>query len=152
MTWTGEMDRMAAAVASAVVLLSASCTSEEPCASAAPVTVPAASSCPDLRYAGNVYTEWREADPPRILQEVGDATYPACNDTDPCDGRNFEGFGATDVWLVPGVDPSLLDPRGTWADPAAYDRKARELARMFRDNFARFADVAAGVAGAGPRV
>jgi hypothetical protein len=106
MTWTGEMDRMAAAVASAVVLLSASCTSEEPCASAAPVTVPAASSCPDLRYAGNVYTEWREADPPRILQEVGDATYPACNDTDPCDGRNFEGFGATDVWLVPGVDPS----------------------------------------------
>ena len=68
--------------------------------------MPAASSCPDLRYAGNVYTEWREADPPRILQEVGDATYPACNDTDPCDGRNFEGFGATDVWLVPGVDPA----------------------------------------------
>ena len=110
MTCTGAMDRRAAAVATAVVLLSASCASDESCASAAPaaapVTAPAASSCPDLRYGGNVYTEWREADPPRILQEVGDATYPACNDTDPCDGRNLEGFGATDVWLVPGVDPT----------------------------------------------
>jgi hypothetical protein len=35
---------------------------------------------------------------------VGNATYPACNDTDACDGRNLDGFGATDVWLVPGVD------------------------------------------------
>jgi len=53
---------------------------------------------------------------------------------------------------VPGVDSSLLDPRSTWADPEAYDRKARELARMFRDNFERFEDVAPGVAAAGPRV
>jgi phosphoenolpyruvate carboxykinase (ATP) len=66
--------------------------------------------------------------------------------------RLDEVFGLEVPAAVPGVDPSLLDPRGTWADPAAYDRKARELARMFRDNFARFADVAAGVAAAGPRV
>jgi phosphoenolpyruvate carboxykinase (ATP) len=37
---------------------------------------------------------------------------------------------------APGVDESLLDPRSTWADPEAYDRKARELAQMFADNFA----------------
>jgi phosphoenolpyruvate carboxykinase (ATP) len=51
------------------------------------------------------------------------------------------------------VDPSLLDPRSTWSDPEDYDRKARELARMFRDNFQQFTDDAgAAVAAAGPRV
>ena len=49
---------------------------------------------------------------------------------------------------MPGVDPALLDPRSTWNDPDAYDRKARELARMFRDNFEKFAD-AGEVAAAG---
>ena len=54
---------------------------------------------------------------------------------------------------VPGVDASLLDPRSTWRDRAAYDRKARELAQMFRDNFGQFADEAgAEVTAAGPRV
>ena len=40
---------------------------------------------------------------------------------------------------MPGVDSSLLQPRLTWADPEAYDAKARELADMFRDNFSKFA-------------
>jgi phosphoenolpyruvate carboxykinase (ATP) len=52
---------------------------------------------------------------------------------------------------VPGVDSVLLEPRSTWRDPDAYDRKARELARKFRDNFTRF-DVDEAVAAAGPRV
>jgi phosphoenolpyruvate carboxykinase (ATP) len=51
---------------------------------------------------------------------------------------------------VPGVDAALLDPRSTWADPVAYDAKARALAAMFRRNFERFEDVAPGVAAAGP--
>jgi phosphoenolpyruvate carboxykinase (ATP) len=54
---------------------------------------------------------------------------------------------------IPGVEAALLDPRSTWADPDAYDRKARELARMFRDNFEQFADEAGGaIASAGPNV
>ena len=54
---------------------------------------------------------------------------------------------------VPGVDTSILDPRSTWADAEAYDRKARELARMFRDNFETFAGSAgAAVTAAGPQV
>ena len=39
---------------------------------------------------------------------------------------------------VPGVLTSLLDPRSTWSAPDAYDRKARELAEMFKRNFAKF--------------
>jgi phosphoenolpyruvate carboxykinase (ATP) len=60
-------------------------------------------------------------------------------------------FGFDVPVSVPGVDDELLDPRSTWADPAAYDAKAADLARMFRDNFAQFADtVDAAVAAAGP--
>jgi phosphoenolpyruvate carboxykinase (ATP) len=67
--------------------------------------------------------------------------------------RTDELFGFQVPTAVPGVDPGLLDPRSTWNDPAAYDRKARELARMFRDNFEQFAeDAGAGVVAAGPRV
>src|SRR5207249_5067061 len=42
-------------------------------------------------------------------------------------------FGFDVPVSVPGVDPALLDPRSTWSDPERYDRKARELARRFRD-------------------
>jgi phosphoenolpyruvate carboxykinase (ATP) len=62
-------------------------------------------------------------------------------------------FGVQVPVEVPGVEPKLLDPRSTWRDPGTYDRKARELARMFRDNFERFgADVGDAVASAGPQV
>ncbi|MDE3026508.1 MAG: phosphoenolpyruvate carboxykinase (ATP), partial [Acidobacteriota bacterium] len=47
-------------------------------------------------------------------------------------------FGFRVPLEVPGVDAELLDPRGTWSDPERYDRKARELAQMFRDNFEKF--------------
>jgi len=58
-------------------------------------------------------------------------------------------FGFEVPTTVPGVEPKLLDPRSTWSDPEAYDRKARELARMFRDNFERFEDPALAEAGPG---
>jgi phosphoenolpyruvate carboxykinase (ATP) len=50
---------------------------------------------------------------------------------------------------VPGVDSRLLDPRSTWRDPEAYDRKAQELAAMFRENFEQFSPE---LAAAGPLV
>jgi phosphoenolpyruvate carboxykinase (ATP) len=61
-------------------------------------------------------------------------------------------FGFEVPLAVPGVDSRLLDPRSTWADAAAYDAKARELASMFRANFEqRFAaDVDSRVAAGGP--
>jgi phosphoenolpyruvate carboxykinase (ATP) len=60
-------------------------------------------------------------------------------------------FGFRVPLTAPGVDSKLLDPRSTWTDPGAYDRKARELAGMFRENFARHADASAALVAAGPR-
>src|SRR4029079_3179922 len=40
----------------------------------------------------------------------------------------------------PDVPDGFLDPRATWADPAAYDAQAQRLARMFADNFVAFSD------------
>jgi phosphoenolpyruvate carboxykinase (ATP) len=60
-------------------------------------------------------------------------------------------FGFEVPVKVPGVNATLLEPRSTWSDPERYDRKARELARMFRHNFERF-DLADELAHAGPRV
>ena len=66
--------------------------------------------------------------------------------------RNDPVFGFEVPVSAPDVDESLLDPRSTWADPEAYDRKARELAQMFADNFAaKHADAPAEVAAAAPK-
>ena len=61
-------------------------------------------------------------------------------------------FGFDVPVSVPGVDDSLLDPRATWREPDAYDAKARDLARKFQENFAKFADAESEIAKAGPRV
>jgi len=62
-------------------------------------------------------------------------------------------FGVEVPTSVPGVPPSILRPRDTWADQAAYDAKARELAAMFVDNFTDYADgVSDAVRAAGPRI
>ena len=68
--------------------------------------------------------------------------------------RTDEVFGFEVPVQVPGVENKLLTPRETWRDADAYDRKARELARMFRDNFEKkfAADAPAGVTAAGPAV
>ncbi len=62
-------------------------------------------------------------------------------------------FGFAVPTQAPGVDPALLNPRGTWRDPARYDEQAKRLVAMFNDNFARFAEhVDAAVRATAPRV
>lgn len=53
---------------------------------------------------------------------------------------------------VPGVPDSMLDPKNTWSDPAAYDQQAKKLASLFVKNFARYPEAAPEIAAAGPIV
>ena len=54
--------------------------------------------------------------------------------------RKDPNFGFDVPVAVAGVDSTLLDPRGTWADKDAYDATARKLVQMFADNFTQYVD------------
>ncbi len=47
-------------------------------------------------------------------------------------------FGLHVPVSCPGVPDDVLDPRATWPDPVAYDRKARELQQIFEDHRGSF--------------
>ncbi len=49
-------------------------------------------------------------------------------------------FGFMKPQTVPGVPSEVLNPRETWADKDAYDRKAIELAKLFVKNFEKYAE------------
>ena len=55
---------------------------------------------------------------------------------------------------LPGVDPKILDPRDTYADAAEWEKKAKELAGMFINNFKKFETNEAGkkLVAAGPKI
>jgi phosphoenolpyruvate carboxykinase (ATP) len=62
-------------------------------------------------------------------------------------------FGVDVPTSCPGVPSEFLIPRNTWQDKDAYDEQAQRIARMFHDNFAKYADgVSEAVRNAGPRV
>ncbi len=62
-------------------------------------------------------------------------------------------FGFSVPESCPDVPDTLLNPRSSWSDGAAYDAQAAKLAGMFNDNFKAYADeVSAAVCDAGPKV
>jgi phosphoenolpyruvate carboxykinase (ATP) len=62
-------------------------------------------------------------------------------------------FGLAVPSAVPGVPSKILMPAGVWADTAEYRRTAEKLARLFRDNFTQYADLAGeATIAAGPKV
>jgi len=51
-------------------------------------------------------------------------------------------FGILIPQSVPNVPAEVLNPRDTWADKEAYDKKANELAQLFVKNFDKYASQA----------
>jgi len=65
--------------------------------------------------------------------------------------RTDPNFGFQVPVSVPGVEPTILDPRGTWTDKIEYDITAQKLVHLFIDNFEEFAEhVDDGVRAAAP--
>jgi phosphoenolpyruvate carboxykinase (ATP) len=54
--------------------------------------------------------------------------------------RRERFFGLMIPEHVDGVPSKVLDPRGAWTDPTAYDRAAADLAARFEANFSAFSD------------
>jgi len=52
--------------------------------------------------------------------------------------KNHKVFGIAIPQSCPNVPAEILNPRNTWEDPNLYDKKAVELAQMFKSNFAKF--------------
>ena len=52
--------------------------------------------------------------------------------------RRDPNFGFEVPLAAKGVEDSLLNPRSTWADPAAYDAQAKKLVEMFSKNFGQY--------------
>ena len=72
------------------------------------------------------------------------------------DNVNFEShtiFGMLMPLSCPEVPSEILNPRNTWANKTAYDKKSRELATEFIQNFEKYADgVTEEILKAGPEI
>ena len=60
-------------------------------------------------------------------------------------------FGVAVPTSCEGVPADLLIPANTWEDKAAYDAKAKELAKSFVENFKKYTHMSAEVVAAGPK-
>lgn len=62
-------------------------------------------------------------------------------------------FGFEVPTTCPGIPDDVLDPSASWGDKAEYDRRYKDLASRFVQNFAKFADeTSQDVSEAGPKV
>lgn len=71
---------------------------------------------------------------------------------DNCETKQIPIFNFTVPLCIEGVDTGILDPRDTYKNPADWEKKAKELAKLFINNFAQYTDTKEGKAliSAGP--
>jgi phosphoenolpyruvate carboxykinase (ATP) len=73
---------------------------------------------------------------------------------DSAETKTIPVFNLETPTSLPGVDPTILDPRDTYKDPTEWDKKAKELAELFIKNFEQYTDNEEGKAlvAAGPQL
>jgi hypothetical protein len=71
---------------------------------------PASASCAaGVEYQGRFYLAWSAGLPVAKGRLLGDAVYPACDDTGGCGGDDPDAAGRpTQVWAMDGVDPTQV--------------------------------------------
>jgi len=100
-------------------------------------------------WTGGPYGTGKRIDLPHTRAML---TAALAGELDDVETVTHEFFGLEVPKHIEGVPDELLNPRDTWADKDAYDKKARELTRMFAENFDRYKDeVTDEVAQAGPK-
>jgi phosphoenolpyruvate carboxykinase (ATP) len=73
---------------------------------------------------------------------------------DKADTKMIPVFNLEVPLALPGVDPAILDPRDTYANPADWEKKAQDLAKLFINNFVQYTDNEEGqrLVAAGPQL
>ncbi|HAW50925.1 MAG TPA: phosphoenolpyruvate carboxykinase (ATP) [Flavobacteriales bacterium] len=66
--------------------------------------------------------------------------------------RHDELFNLDIPTKVDDVPPEILDPKNTWSDKDLYEKSAKNLAKMFVDNFEKFKGVSSEIKNAGPKL
>lgn len=72
-------------------------------------------------------------------------------DLEKAEFRHDEIFNLLVPTTCPGVPDDVLNPRNVWADKAAYDAKAKDLASRFYKNFAKYQNMPKHIVDAGPK-
>jgi len=60
-------------------------------------------------------------------------------------------FGLNIPKTCTNVDATVLNPKATWQDAAAYDETAKGLAKAFSDNFKKYTKMPEAIVNAGPK-
>ena len=63
---------------------------------------------------------------------------------------NYEIFNLMIPKEVPGIPSEILNPKDSWKDKKEYDKKARSLTKMFKENIKKFKEISDEVRNAGP--